>query len=136
MLLLSSHWDIYEEESTNPQNLNVENKIESNIPTNVHCAKERHILLFNKYKSIFSRTVNPEPAAVPPMTLQVDTSKWESRQHRLAPRYQSTIKHEEIKKTNEDHGGSQSHTTFSGYRMESSNYCTETKRQMEVLYRL
>ena len=68
MLLLSSHWDIYEEESTNPQNLNVENKIESNIPTNVHCAKERHILLFNKYKSIFSRTVNPEPAAVPPMT--------------------------------------------------------------------
>ena len=95
---MTSQWDIYAEESTNPQNLNVENEIESIIPTNVHCAKERHILLFNKYKSIFSRTVNPEPAAVPPMTLQVDTSKWESRQHRLAPRYQSTIKHEEIKK--------------------------------------
>ena len=94
---MTSQWDIYSEESTNPH-LHVENEIESNIPTNIHFAKERHIMLFNKYASIFSRTVNSEPAAVPPMTLQVDTTKWESRQHRLAPRYQSTIKHEEIKK--------------------------------------
>lgn len=87
-----SPWDIYSDEPVVPF-ISDEEDI---FPTKVENFKERHNIFFNKYKHVFSRTVNKTASKLPPMTLQVDEDMWEVSRHRLAPRLQSVAKQEEI----------------------------------------
>lgn len=91
-----SQWEIYSNTYLSENKSSAEN--DECLPTEVHFAYERHRKLFLKYRNVFSRSVRSEPAQVPPMTLTVDETKWQVKRHRLPPRFQSTLKHEEIRK--------------------------------------
>lgn len=54
--------------------------------------------LCNRYSDIFSVSVRSNPAQIPPMELQVDSSKWKSNKNRGPPRPQSRDKQKEIAK--------------------------------------
>ena len=54
----------------------------------VNTAKARALLV--KYKGIFTKYYQPEPAKVPAMELRVDESKWKRRENCQPPRTQST----------------------------------------------
>ena len=58
---------------------------------------ERLKTLCLEYKEIFSRTLRDEPANLPPFTVEVDTSKWETRKNQTACRQQSPLQNQEIK---------------------------------------
>ena len=64
----NSPWDVYE----TPPNTGETQDDDSCLPTKVYFAKERRKELFMKYKHVFKRTVNTEPADVPPMILKVE----------------------------------------------------------------
>jgi hypothetical protein len=53
--------------------------------------------LVNEYKDIFSRTLTATPAQVPPLEIQVDTTRWHSSASHLPPRLQGVVKGEEIR---------------------------------------
>jgi hypothetical protein len=53
--------------------------------------------LVSEFSDIFSTQVRSEPALLPPMDLEVDESKWKSKENRLPPRQQSAIKQEAIR---------------------------------------
>lgn len=54
--------------------------------------------LCKRYSDIFSVSVRSNPAQIPPMELQVDSSKWKSNKNRGPPRPQSRDKQKEIAK--------------------------------------
>ena len=53
--------------------------------------------LVSEFSDIFSTQVRSEPALLPPMDLEVDESKWKSKENRLPPRQQSAVKQEAIR---------------------------------------
>jgi hypothetical protein len=83
-----SPWDIYDTENTNNS--------EDVIPAKVQSHVQRHHELFIKYKHLFRRTVNKEPALLPALTLSVDDDLWHCNRHRLPPRPQSEVKEKVI----------------------------------------
>jgi hypothetical protein len=59
--------------------------------------KQKLTQLCLSYKDIFSRELNPEPALVQPMNLEIDKKLWEGdKRNRCAPRLQSVAKQYEI----------------------------------------
>jgi hypothetical protein len=79
---------------------NMENSEDIIIPKDIQGSdflKQELIKLCRLYKDIFSRELNPEPALVQPMTLDVDKKLWEGeKRNRCAPRLQSVAKQYEI----------------------------------------
>ena len=87
-------WDVYTSQQENEDEdscIPHDNQITHFIP--------RHKQLFQKYANTFSRTVNKEPAKVPPMVLQVDDTEWEHARNQLPPRVQSAERQEAIHTT-------------------------------------
>ena len=60
--------------------------------------KERHLRLYQKYEDLFSTVVRPEPADVPPMTLEVDMDKFRNAKSRQPVRKQNVDKEKEIER--------------------------------------
>ena len=60
--------------------------------------RSRIRILLEKYRDVFSTTLNPEPARIPPFELEVDKEKWEQFSNRGPPRVQSPAKQAEILK--------------------------------------
>jgi transposase InsO family protein len=54
--------------------------------------------LLEEYRDIFSETLPPEPAKVPPLELTVDETAWETPKHHLPPRPQTPANQIEIKR--------------------------------------
>ena len=54
--------------------------------------------LLNEYRDIFSETLSPEPADLPPLELEVDRSQWEIPKHHLPPRVQTPANQQEIQR--------------------------------------
>ena len=74
---------------------------EENLPTKISGSVEfLHALgtLLTRFTAIFSRTLKPEPAAVPPLELTVDKAKWECRHNAGPARNQSDTRRTEIKR--------------------------------------
>ena len=91
---MTSQWEIYSNTYTSDT---TQAEIDDCIPTGVHIAHERHRELFMKYKHVFRRTVRPEPAAVPPMTLQIQENEWRVKRNRLPPRFQTNTKADQLR---------------------------------------
>lgn len=51
-----------------------------------------------EFSDIFSETVRPEPAKIPPMEIKIDPTKWNSAKNRGPPRPQSSLRREVIRK--------------------------------------
>ena len=71
------------------------------IPTNIQGSaslRKRILQACKEFEMIFSRSVQLEPALVPPMRLKVDRDIWEKPFNRLPARPQSTANQEEIRK--------------------------------------
>ena len=82
--------DIYNDES------NDLNKLIDNIHTDHF--KTRHKTLYHKYSDLFSTTVWPDLADVPPMTLDVDVEKWRLPKNQQGVHKQSVEKQGEIRR--------------------------------------
>jgi len=54
--------------------------------------------LLTEFSDVFSETVRPIPADIPPMEIEIDTLRWERNCNRGPPRPQSSAKEQEIKK--------------------------------------
>ena len=93
----NNSWDAF----LNP----IEKNNDSVIPTQVGLNPKRHNEIFDKYKKTFSRTVNKQPASLPPMVLKVDEKQWKHARNRLPPRVQSVERQtavlETVKELNE-----------------------------------
>lgn len=74
----------------------------SEIPSQIYGTSEfiaKVIALCMIFKHIFNRELNKEPAAIPPMELDVDREKWENmKQSRMPARVQSKPKQEETRR--------------------------------------
>ena len=76
-----------------------------NAPTKIWGTKHQRrdlMLLCLKHICIFSRTLNPQPALVPPMTFKVDEERWFNRSNQQPPRPMNPAKQSEISRRTDE----------------------------------
>jgi hypothetical protein len=71
----------------------------SRIPTNIQGSesfKAKQRALFEEFKDVFDEELSQDPVKVPPLDINVDTTKWHTNKNRRGPRPQSVAKQHEI----------------------------------------
>jgi hypothetical protein len=86
----------------NSSNINAtEGLTPSNMPVNIFGSPQlqaRIRQICDKHKKAFRRELVKEPARVPPLKIEVDTSTWHTKKNSMPPRPQSRLKHDEIRR--------------------------------------
>jgi transposase InsO family protein len=68
------------------------------IETDDELKLEDIMALLYEFRDIFSETLPPTPALIPPLELKIDTTKWETPKHHGPPRPQTASNQQEIRR--------------------------------------